>query len=145
MPKLWIPDSTQYPDVDNLYDMAYAMQEQIIAMPTRELRIVSAHRAIKTASEMFDQLEEQQRSVSLYAGRVLLGANTCDPEFAYDIGVRGLLDDIQYIELAGMPLGLSLVIDTHETFAPHDPTSREPTNAFLCAPIMAVEYIESAA
>jgi len=145
MTKLWIPDGTPYPDVNNIYDMAYAMQEQLITMPTREQRIQSAYLAVRTIGEIFDRMEEQQRSLALHAGTVLLAADVEHAEFVHDIGIRGILDNVDYIELPGMPLGLSLVIDTHQTFAPQDPDNYEPTHTRLRAPITGIQYIESAA
>jgi hypothetical protein len=140
-----MPDAASYPDINNIYDMAYAMQEQLIALPSREQRIKSAYLALRTIDEIFNEMAEQQRSLALHAGTVLQAADSTGAEFVYDIGIRGLLDEIDYVELPGIPLGLSLVINTHETFTPQDPTSFEPAQVRLRAPITGIQYIESAA
>lgn len=145
MPRLWMPDVTPYPDVNNIYDMAYAMQEQLVVMPSREMRIRSAHLAIRAIGEIFETMEEQQRSLALHAGTVLLAADTETAEVAHDVGIRGILDEISYIEVPGISLGLSLVIDTYQTFTLHNPEEIYPACATLRAPIIGIQYIESAA
>jgi hypothetical protein len=144
MPSLWTPNDRLYPDPENIFDMAYVMQETLVSLP-EERRVEHAHYALDALGAYFDRMNEEQRNLSLHSDMAVYPYDDSTVRLLSDIGMRGVLGAIRYVELPGMPVGLSLAVDTYETFTPGDPDARELTTMTLSAPIAAVHYIETAA
>lgn len=144
MSTLWMPNTAHHFDTNNIYDVAHAMQEQLLSLPDQQ-RIETAFYALRSLGQYVERMSDQQKDLVLHAGTVLLSADADSSVFANDIGIRGTLDDVNYVELPGKLVGVTLVIDTFQTFSPDNPASCEPACATIRAPITDIRYIESAA
>lgn len=145
MNELWVPETDKMPDIDNMYDMMLVMQEALIGMESIDDRIKHARFAIDALGAHFDRMEAERRSVALHAQTALYEHEEDSIRMVYDIGIRGEISSIKYIQLHNMQFGLSLAVDTSETFSPFDPDACEPTQLEMVTPITAVQYIETLA
>jgi hypothetical protein len=143
MSQLWMPDVVQQPDVNNIYDLAHAMQEQLAVLTPRQ-RVRSAHCAVRALARYLDRLESDQRDLTLHTNTALYQRADAIQTLC-NIGIRGTLDDINYVQIHGEPIGLTLAVDTYQTFNPENPSRHEPLCGRLYAPITDIHYIESAA
>jgi hypothetical protein len=143
MTELWMPNVVRQPDPTNIYDIAHAMQEQLAVLQP-EQRIQSARYAVEALSAYLDRLDEQQRSLTLLTDTALYQQADVIRTLC-DIGIRGTLDDISYVQIHGEPIGLTLAVDAYQTFSPQDPSSHVPLCAKLYTPIKDVRFIETAA
>jgi len=141
MSQLWMPDVVRQPDATNIYDVAHAMQEQLSAL-SPEMRVRSAHYAVQALSSYLNRLEGHQRSLTLQTNTALYQRADAIRTIC-NVGIRGTLDDINYVQIHGEPIGLSLAVDAYQKFSPQDPSSHEPLCITLYAPITDIQYIES--
>lgn len=145
MSELWIPETDKVPNIDNMYDMMLVMQEALLGMESSDDRIKHARFAIDALGAHFDRMEAERRSVAMHAQTALYEHDEESIRMVYDIGIRGEISSIKYVHLANLQFGLSLSVDTSETFSPLDPDACEPTQLELVAPITGVQYIETLA
>lgn len=145
MPSLWIPQSNKVPDVNNLFDMALVFQQTIVEQETQDDKIAAARLALESLGTHFNLMDKEERELSLETELALYLPDQETMRMVYDIGMRGELSGISFMHIGNISVGLTLGIETTETFSPRDPSSCEPTSMWLSAPIQAINYIEQAA
>jgi hypothetical protein len=143
MSELWIPPTDKAPDPENIYDMMLIMQEILVGMESDEDRIRHAKFAVESLGANFDRMPKEKRHVALHTETAVYEKETDSLGLVYDIGIRGQIGSIAYLHLRNLQFGLSLKVDTCETFTPNNPDDNEPTRLALAAPITAVRYIET--
>jgi hypothetical protein len=125
--------------------MTLAMQEVLLSIDDLDQRVNHAKFALEALGEHLCSFRADERELSLQSSTAIYKDEPDAMCIVQDIGIRGELEDISYIQLPGMPFGLSLGVNSYETFTPNDPNNSEPSRIIFHAPITGVQYVELAA
>lgn len=152
MSELWIPQTNQYPDVSNIYDIMMVFQDKIDEHEELESSIDDVRIAVTCMSKAIHRLRADDKEVNVATRAAILDSveEVENPVriLQNDIGLAGTLLDVhaEPLELDGIyQYYLTLRMDVMSMYPLAEPTNGDFLLRQGSVPIIKVDYIETAA